>query len=236
MTKVDSALEKFKALYAKKVVIGEKIIDVTSSFSFSKSRLIQTSLNKGMHIYVLPVIGGKGMLEKWELDSKGRIKRDAEGKPIIKMGPKQFVACLLCSPKSKNIGSDEILVGNEPSMEGINRNEALSVFEKLKINPQKDSYIIFIRRPQEINSAAREFKTRLKRILAKGKNWRPSLRFRKIPLDGNFFEKITGQIASQTHPKVREKLILDFFGPTLADSLIRSKVIPAAKKSQIKPK
>ncbi|GEM_PF-3128403 len=230
MSKVSSALAKYKHWYAGRVRTGEDALNVTEIFSHSKSKMVRASLREGRQVYALPIYGGKGMLEKWEVDSEGSLVRDANGKPIFKHGPKQIVAMFLCSPETKNIGSDELVVGKEDSMEGIRRREALSVFERLDLNPDADAYVLFIRKPQEIGAAVRGFRERLDGILTHGPKWRPPYRL-IIKMDRRFIERQVIQIAAQTHPHLRTRAVADFFGPQfMTDPYVWSRVKPIIEK------
>ncbi|MFH1234541.1 MAG: hypothetical protein V1493_02920 [Candidatus Diapherotrites archaeon] len=234
MSQVSRALEKAKARYAGRVRAGEEAADVTWLFSQPKSRTLRASISQGMHVYALPLYGGKGMLEKWEVDSEGNLVRDAKGNPIFRHGPKQIAAMFLCSPQSKNMGSDELLVGKEDSMEGIRRTEALAILEKLGLKPEADAYVLFVRRPQEIGASVREFRERLEGILTHGKNWRPPYRL-KLRMGERFARQQAGQIAAQTHPHLRTKAIADFFGPGfMKDPFLGSQARSVARR--LKPR
>lgn len=231
MVSIDSALEKFKTRYGSKVTIGEEAIDITDLLRNTRNRIINSGIRQGMRVYALPLIGGSRMFEKWRMDKEGKVQRDEKGRPIIKSGPKQIVAELVCTPKATNIGSDELIVGRETSMEGIQRETALSVFEILKISPEKDGYILFVRSPQQIRSAVREFGGRLRGVLTQGKWWKPPIVLHNIPLDRRFFRKVVGQVAGQVNPLIRKKMVARFFGGALASSHIRKQILPHLKKA-----
>lgn len=231
MPKIDTAMDKVKALYGSKVKVGKIVLDVTDCFPTSPSRAIRNSLKQGMRVYALPLINGKGIFEKYQLDKNKKLVRDKKGKPIVKLGPKQIVASLVCSPQAKNIGSDELLVEGEESIEGIKREEAMQVFKRLRINQSQDSYVIFIRRPAEINVAVQEFTHNLRGILTHGRKFKITIRLSHIPMDARFFRRFVGQAAGQVHPLVRGKVLARMLGDTLGHPEMRERFLPHIRRA-----
>jgi len=232
MSKISSALDKFKARYAGRVQVAEKAVNVSSAFSSTKSRMVKKAVQQGQQVYALAISGGKGMLEKWKMKGNGLVERGQNRKPVFKKGPKQLAAMFLCSPKTMNIGSDEILVGKEKSIQGVRREEALAVFTQLGLNPKRDAYVLFVRRPQEIASTVRAFRETLSGIFEKGGRWRPAFRFRG-KLDRRFIRHVAGQLAAQVHPSLRGKIVADFFGPEMMkDPWLRKQALEPVRKAK----
>jgi len=227
ISQITEALEDFKSEYAKRVRIGSRPFNVSKIFLSTRSRIIQRGLSKGMKVYALPLHNGKGMFEKWMVDNHGKFIRLNNRLQIIE-GNTQIASALVCSGKAKFIGSDEIFVEGNDSIEGVRRKEALDVFKRLKINPKRDAYVLFIRTPQDAKNSVREFRMRLSGIFREGGNWRPSLRL-KLPNDPRFFKKFIGQMVRQLHPLVAEALIRDYLSELLNVPFLRAKIEPSLR-------
>ena len=229
MSSIARALNKFKAQYSS-VPVGRRFYEVTDLFQGTRGRTVSGAIGRGAGVYALPLRGGRGMFEKWKLDSEGHFVRGEGGKPIIKAGPKQIVAELLCSPRTRFMGSDELVVGKEDKVQGIERERAEAVFGKLCLDPRKDAYVLFVRGKDQIERVVRIFGERLEAILSLGSKWRPDFRLRFR--DGeDFLETIVGQMAGQVHPLIRSRFVAEILGPMLADEFIRKKVVPAIRKT-----
>ncbi|MFH0817915.1 MAG: hypothetical protein V1909_04750 [Candidatus Micrarchaeota archaeon] len=239
MVSIPRALDKFKKEYSH-VSAGANFFDVTDLFDGTRCRIVSSALARGQRVYALPLVGGdkgaSGMFEKWKLGSDGHFVRGKDGKPIIKGGQKQIVAEFMCSPKTSFMGSDELIVGKEESVQGIERKRAEAVFGKLGIDPARDAYVIFVRAPDRIKGVVKIFRERLEAILTMGSKWMPGYRLEfsssKLRSAEEFWDSFVGQIAGQVHPLLRDKIVLCVLGgPALADGFLHEKIVPAIRKA-----
>jgi hypothetical protein len=180
-----NSLNWWKFAYGR-VRIG-KPSDVTHLFTDTSSHIVREGLARGHRVFAVPVRGGKGAFDKWRIDVHGRIARDWRGRQVIKKDWQTIAAAFLCSGKSKNIGSDELITGKEKNVEGIRRQVAVAVGQRLGIDPEKDAYLLFVRHPRQIRASVNELKARITYIKTRSPQaeMRTRIRFSLNPLPRN---------------------------------------------------
>jgi hypothetical protein len=119
MSKISRALDKFRARYAGKVIVGEKAVNVTGAFSSTKSRMMQASFKQGMQVYALPLRNGKGMLGKWRLDKRGKMVRGPDGKPIIKQGRTRLRQRSFAPQNARTLEATSLLLGKRTPLKAF---------------------------------------------------------------------------------------------------------------------
>jgi hypothetical protein len=145
-------------------------VDVTEDFrELQNSKLVQSNITEGKHIYFLPYKGVRGMMEKWELDQESRIKRSKDGRGIIKISDTSvtLVPLDLIIPF---ITSDEILPCS-PKYDApynISKDWMSSLMLKYSYNPEKDLFFIFMTKPENIEVLVKKFVKEFRYILEGG--------------------------------------------------------------------
>lgn len=148
----------------------ENAIDVTDMFAETNSKIIQNGLAQGCRVYALKLYNGRDAFLKWNIDSQGEIKTDANERAEITTSPRGISAAWLCSlglGNTRNISYDEIRFGRDGTTQGISRKKAREVFEALRLGEQ-DSYVLFVRKSERIKRDVGEFINRISEVLAKG--------------------------------------------------------------------
>lgn len=135
-----------------KKISSENLVDITAECQDRiGSKLIQDNLKTGRCAYGLFFKNAKGMMEKWELDENGKVKRDNNGRGMVKINDTTvtMVPLDLIVPF---ITSDEIMPTNPKLNDkpfGLDRNWMAETIKRLGFNPNSDLLFIFLMKPDK---------------------------------------------------------------------------------------
>ncbi|MEM3555606.1 MAG: winged helix-turn-helix transcriptional regulator [Candidatus Micrarchaeia archaeon] len=142
-------------------------LDVTQYFKNTKSRIFETNIKNGKHVYALCFDGAKGMVDKFEITEKGGIQRDSNNKLIVKVNASMVVMGLL-DLFVPFLTTDEILPFNRTLERpyGLDPKRVRKTVTKLGKDPRKDLICFFIQDPQEIDEKIKLFLVEFRRLVS----------------------------------------------------------------------
>jgi len=142
-------------------------IDVTEQFKNTKSKIFETNIKNGKHVYALCFDDAKGLVDKFEITEKSTIKRDENSKLLVKVSPSMLVMGFL-DLFVPFLTTDEILPFNRTSERpyGLDPKRVKKTVTKLGKDPRKDLICFFIQDPKKIDENIKLFLVEFRRLIS----------------------------------------------------------------------
>jgi hypothetical protein len=175
---------------------GSKLLQQT------KSKMINSGIKSGKRVYAVKIHNGKGAFAKWAENESGRIETDAGESYEVNVSPNLVAAAWLCSfgaGDTRNIAFEEIASSAHNSLEGVPVMTAHVIRERLGLG-ERDTYLLFVRSPEEITRDLAELRHRVDEIMQKGKG--AERRFAELPGIGR-----KEAIRRQSHPFIADEMV-----------------------------